>query len=183
MKIKTSELKQLLREALKEELTARALKEDAAEEAEVTVDDILADADGYEIEYEGWENDISTDHFDSFSGHYQTPKFEYYDDFTYYVEPVDLFEYLVDLLQEKAKEANTSELMTEYKKLMDAWYKAEGDEEDRACAAMELWVAQHLHELADMFSKDITDHFWEEAYDWAERNLRPIDPLDYRDWD
>lgn len=149
----------------------------ALEEAVDPVDEVLNKTPDYELEYEGFDSEWSEDKFDpnSWYGHYTVDGTDHYNDFTYKIDAGSLFEYLVDLLQDKAQEPVTNELMTEYKKLMDAWYKAEGEEETKACAAMELWVAQHLHELADLYYEDIVEYNRESAYEWASENLEPDD--------
>ena len=146
------------------------------------VDEILKQTPDYELEYEGYDEDWYKDKFDptSLYGHDQDYGTHHYNDFTYAIDAVRLFEYLADdLLQDKAQEPITSDLMAEYKKLMDAWYAAKGDEEDRACDAMELYIATHLHELADLYSKDIEEHYKDDAYEWAYENLDPAED----DWD
>ena len=172
MKITKSELKQMIREVLREELTKKPLKEELD-----PVDQILNKTPDYELEYEGYDEDWHEDKFDpsSLYGHDQDYGTYHFDDFTYAVEARELFEYLVDFLQDKAQEPITSDLMAEYKKLMDAWYAAEGEEEDRACEVMELYVAQHLEELAQLYDKDIHAHYEERAYEWARENLDPVE--------
>lgn len=151
----------------------------ALEEAVDPVDEVLNKTPDYELEYEGYDEDWYEDKWnyntmdhDQDYGTYHIP------DYTYEVDADSLFEYLVDLLQDKAQEPGTNELMTEYKKLMDAWYKAEGDEEARACAAMELWVAQHLHELADLYYEDIKEYYSDRAHEWSIENVEPDDGWD-----
>jgi hypothetical protein len=156
------------------------------EEAVNPVDEILAKTPDYELEYEGFDEDWYEDKWNyNTMDHDQDYGTYHFDDFTYEVDATGLFEYLVDLLQDKAEENPTDEVMVEYKKLIDAWYKAEGEEEDRACAAMELYVAQHLHELADLYYKDIQEHYSDSAYEWAKESLEPSEPdyPEYDDWD
>lgn len=144
------------------------------------VDQELEKLDDYELEYEGFEDDEVTDGFDpnSWYGHTQKVKTYYFDDFTYKVEAKDLFEYLMDFLQDKIEESSTSAIMNEYKKLAQAWWDAEGEEERRACAVVELYVAQNLFELADLYYNDIQEHYSEEAYEWALEHLNPRDEWD-----
>jgi hypothetical protein len=155
---------------------------EAAEEAVDPVSEVLENTPDYELEYEGFDTEWSEDKWNpnSWYGHYTVDGTSHFRDFAYGVDSVSLFEYLVDLLQNKAKEPSTSGIMAEYKKLMQAWYAAEGEEEAIACEAMELYVAQHLHELADLYEKDIAEHYKEFAYEWAEENLEPSDD---RGWD
>lgn len=157
-------------------------------EAVDPVDEVLKQTPDYELEYEGFDEDWYQDKWNpnSLYGHDQDYGTYHYNDFTYTVDAESLFEYLIDMLQTKAQEPITSDFMAEYKKLMDAWYKAEGEEEDRACQAMELYVAKNLHELADLYYKDIEKYYSEDAYEWAGENLDPAEPdypePDY-DWD
>lgn len=157
-----------------------ALKEAASEDAADPVDQILRQLPDYELEYEGYDEDWYEDKWNySIMDHDQDYGTYHFDDFTYEVDATSLFECLVDLLQDKAQEEVTAEVMVEYKKLMQAWYDAEGEEEERACAAMELYVAQHLHELADLYKKDITKYYNDSAYEWASENLEPMEDWDY----
>lgn len=151
-----------------------------ADRAVDPVDQILSQLPDYELEYEGYDEDWYEDKWNySIMDHDQDYGTYHFDDFTYEVDATSLFEYLVDLLQDKAQEEVTAEVMVEYKKLMQAWYDAEREEEDRACAAMELYVAQHLHELATLYKKDVTEYFKEAAYKWAGENLEPMEDWDY----
>ena len=148
---------------------SKSLKESAD-----PVDEILAKTPDYELEYEGYDEDWYKDKWNyNTMSHDQDYGTHHIPDYTYAVDAVSLFEYLVDLLQEKAKEPITNELMAEYKKLMDAWYKAEGEEEDRASAAMELYIAQHLHEFAELYEEEIAEKYSDAAYEWSLENVEP----------
>lgn len=172
MKIMKSELKNMIKEVLREELSKNFLKEELD-----LVGQELKKISDYEIEYEGFDEDwyrdkwnYSSDRHDQDSGTYR------FNDFTYKVAAVDLFEFLIDFLQKKAEEPITSALMTEYKKLMDAWYNSEeGEEEARTSEALDLYTVRNLHELAELYYDDVKEYFSDQAHEWAKEYLDPVD--------
>ena len=209
MKITKSELRQLIQETLREELSKKSLKEERefrsefarlmstpegrkeldtmprdewtklllADRAADPVEQLLNKTKDYELDYKSFSRDWEEDKFDPNSayGHYQDYGTDYYSDFSYPVKAHTLYEYLNDLLAEKVKEPSTSELMAEYKKLYQAWQSATGEAEDIALEALELFQAQNLYDLADLYIDEVKEHFSEDAYDWASENLEPDD--------
>ena len=162
MKITKTELKQLIRETLREELAKKSLKEELD-----PVDQILRQLPDYELEYEGYDYDWDEDKFDPNSqyGHYQVAHTSRLDDFVYTVDATSLYETVFDILQEKVEGPVESDLMKKCKELMQAWWKASEAEEAKHLAAVELFVAQNLEEFADMCYNELLAEYKEQAYE------------------
>ena len=137
------------------------------------VDQILNTTDDFELEYDGFEVEWYEDHFDPSSsyGHYQTGGTDYHPDFTYKVNAINMFETLRDdILPKHAEKVTDSTLVTEYRKLAQAWENSTDATEAETGDAMELYIAKNLEELVDTFIDEILEHYKEEALEWAHEN-------------
>ncbi len=161
MKITKNELKQLIRETLREELAKESLREELD-----PVDQILRQLPDYELEYEGYDYEWYEDkwNYDTMD-HDQDYGTDHFDDFTYSVDATSLYETVFDILQEKVQGPVESDLMRKCKELMQAWWRAEGDEEAEPLAAVELFVAQNLEDFADMCYEELLAEYKEQAYE------------------
>lgn len=205
MKIKKSELKQLIRGMLREALTEekefrseykklmstpegrkqfRELpleQQTALYKADMEVDpvdQILKKTPDYELEYDGFSEDWYEDHFDpgSYYGHYQTTGVNNFDDFTYEIDAVSLWEYMVDILDKKIEESSPYSLTNEYKKLVQDCIAADGtEEEDAVNEVANVFLAKNLHDFADLYYEDLLKLCSERAYEWARDHLDPMD--------
>lgn len=205
MKIKKSELKQLIRETLREALTEEKVfrseykrlmstpegrkqyKEMPFEQRQALykadcevdpVDQILKKTPDYELEYEGFEEDWYEDHFDpgSYYGHYQTGGVYNVDDFIYKIDAVTLYEFLADFLNGKLKETSPYTLTNEYNKLAQACIDAEGtDEEEVVNEVADVFLAQNLHDFAEIYYEDLLKYYHDDAYEWARDHLDILD--------
>lgn len=163
MKITKTELKQLIRETLREELAKKSLKEELD-----PVDQILRQLPDYELEYEGYDYEWYEDkwNYDTMD-HDQDYGTDHFDDFTYSVDATSLYETVFDILQEKVEEPVESDLMRKCKELMQAWWQVSDDEDKEAepLAAVELFVAQNLEAFADICYDELLVAYEERAYE------------------
>jgi hypothetical protein len=163
MKITKADLRQLIRETLREELAKKPLKEELD-----PVDQILNKLPDYELEYEGYDYEWYRDKWNyNTMDHDQDYGTDHYDDFTYSVDATSLYETVFEILQEKVSGPVTDKLMIECKKLMQAWWQVSDDKDKEAepLAAVELFVAQNLFEFADMCYEELLKEYEDSAYE------------------
>lgn len=142
------------------------------------VQKILNDTPDFEFEYEGFERDWYEDRFDpnSWYGHYQVGGTDYYSDYTYSKDAGDVFEDLRDTIIDKYIDKVTdSELLAKYRELKKAWDESDDETEDAACEALEVFIAENLELLVDIFYDQLTEHYAEDAEEWAYEHLDPDD--------
>jgi hypothetical protein len=145
------------------------------------VDQILKKTPDYELEYEGFEEDWYEDHFDpgSYYGHYQTGGVYNVNDFIYKIDAVTLYEFLADFLNGKLKETSPYSLTNEYNKLAQACIDAEGtDEEEAVNEVADVFLAQNLHDFAEIYYEDLLKYYHDDAYEWARDHLDILDALE-----
>lgn len=161
MKITKSELKKIIKETLREELAKSALKEELD-----PVNQILRQLPDYKLEYDGYEYEWDEDFWNySTMNHDQRSGTSYQNDFTYEVDATSLFETVFDILQDKVAGPVDDKLMIECKKLMQAWWRAKGEAEETALAAVELFVAQNLEAFAEECYEELLAYYKESAYE------------------
>ena len=144
------------------------------------VQQILDKASAIEFDYSGFSEDNFEDKWNDISGHYTVDWVDTFGDFTYEVDAVTVFEDIRDdMIPTYLNKVKQSELVTECKKVYDAWYNSTEDTEEAAGEAFELFVAKNLEDLALLFEGYLLVKYAEDAREWARMNLEPIDP---RDW-
>lgn len=142
------------------------------------VDKVLLDTPDIELEYCGFSNKYTKDHFDpgSWRGHYQTSGSDYYGDFTYKVDPVTMFETIRDdIIPEYASKYPTNELLCEYIRLDKLFQEAPTETAEELGETCDLFLAQNLENFVDLFVDELTKYFSEDAHDWARDSLEPDD--------
>lgn len=162
------------------------------------VDGLIAKIpENYLFEYGGFTDEGYEDHFDpgSWYGHYQTSSSSYYSDFTYEVEPGDMYEKLAEgsnwaeiieavknrkykhrLLTDPLKEPGAKDLLNTVAKL-EKELKAVPREQNQAQAnKYYLFIAENLDALVEILYEYLCDYYEENAYEWARDNMEP-------DWD
>lgn len=170
MKITKSELKEMIREVLKEELAKKPLKEEVD-----PLTQVLNELGAIELEYEGFNDDWFEDRFDPNSnyGHYQVTGSTGYNDFTYKVEAGDLFDFIEEYCLSEEKDSSKSPEVAEYLRLKNIYEATDfgTEESDEAFDAMNLYLAQNLEKFFEVYEKDVYDYFEEQAQEWARENL------------
>lgn len=140
------------------------------------VNKILWDTPDIELEYDDFSNDWFEDHFNPDSGHYQTTGTDYYSDYTYTRDAVDVYETLRDeVIPEYKDKVPSSKLLSDYLALEQTWENSTEENESETCEAMELFLATHLEEFAEIFNNQLIDYYAEEAEEWALDSLEPTD--------
>ena len=172
MKLTKTELKEMIKEVLREELSKKPLKEDLSR-----VDQELAKLEDFELEYGGYEDEWYEDRWDPMSqhGHYQNSGTTRHGDFTYTVSAEDMFEYIGSELLSIERNPEKSPLIKEVFRLSQAWddaYDKYGDsvETDKAEEELNLYIIQHLDEFFTIYEKESYAHYEEAAYDWSRDN-------------
>ena len=146
------------------------------------VQQILDQTPDIEFDYAGFKRERSEDHFDpnSLYGHYTKDWTDSYGSFTYKVDAITVFEDMRDeMIPSYLDKVEQSDLTAECKKVYDAWYNATEETEAETGEAFELFVAKNLETLAKVFEEYLLEKYAEDAEDWAEKNLEPID---FSDW-
>ena len=134
----------------------------------------------FEFDYEGgFEREWHQDHFDPYTTqHYTTGGVDYWDDFTYQVDPVSVFEVIRDDFPNYVDKVPANDIITKCKALYTAWQNSTDDTEEETSDAYELFIAEHLEELAEIFYDQLHDYFADNAEEYAINNLDPHDPKD-----
>lgn len=132
------------------------------------VDKILFGIEDFEFEYDGWTEEGSVDHFDPRYGHWDTSKTYDYDDFTYTVNAVEIFEVLRDKLLPKIDISKVKDpLVIEYKKLEAILENSNKETEAMNADALDMFLAKNLEEFVDIFYYELQKAYEEKAYGWA----------------
>lgn len=143
------------------------------------IDKILWSTPDYEFYYDGFARDYTTDHFDpeSSHGHYQTSQKYYWNGFTYEVDAVEIFEQLTGhIIEENLAKVQNTEISNKLRALFDATKNAPTEEQENTLNTFELFVAENLDDIVDLFDKPLKEHYREEAEEWAEEQLDPESP-------
>ena len=152
------------------------------EKTEQLIDDLLEKADPCIIEYEGFDEEYSQDHWSySSESHYQTSSTAHYGDFEYEIEVGDAWEDIVNISQKDIdkhkfiQSAKDSELLNTFVKLQKEAEAAPKDQATLYWNRFGVFVAENFDELFKIFYDYLYSQYEEIAYEWA---LEHVDP----DW-
>ena len=170
----------------REKLRAMSLKDwNALIAADREADPVIKELEtlgDFEFEYDGFDSEWYEDRFDpgSWYGHYQVGGTYSYPDFTYTVSPEDVFETLRDsIIGKYADKVKPTEILSTYLQLEKTWSEADDDNEDELGEAIDLYLAKNLNAFVDLFMEQLSEYYQEDAHEWAEENLDPVEEDDY----
>lgn len=149
------------------------------------------------LEYDGFSREYSQDHFDpgSYYGHYQTSSLVDYDNFTYKVDPDEMFDVLhdeilpkyldkvlLDSTVEKERDISATfrhndlkkdkHILIKYKELAQEAEKTSGNSaaDEEAVFTECFFLADHLDTFIYHFNDQLLKYYEDEAIEWAEEN-------------
>jgi hypothetical protein len=170
-----------LKKRLGEAMWENGIETYTDEKTENIVDELLDKADPCIIEYEGFDDEYTKDHWDySSESHYQTSSTLHYSDFEYEIEVGDAWYDIVNILQKDLdkviKSNKPSELLNTFIKLQKETEAASKDQATLYWNRLGVFVAENFDGLFEIFYSYLYDKYEELAYEWALDNVDP-------DWD
>jgi hypothetical protein len=140
------------------------------------VQQILNKASDIEFEFGGFSRDRFKDKWSHTTGHYTKDWTDRYDNFTYMVDAITVFEDIRDkMIPKYIDKVEQSPLIIECKKVFDAWNNSTPETEAKTGEIFDLFIANNLEALAEVFNNQLKEEYEEEAENWAEENIEPSD--------
>ena len=140
------------------------------------IQQILSKIEDITFEFGGFDRERSEDKWSNTSGHYTNDWTDSYGHFNYSQDASIVFEDIRDkIIPEYIDKVEQVPLIQECRKLYYEWDNSTDETEDETGDKFELFIAQHLGDLASIFNDQLAEKYMEEAEAWAEEYLEPED--------